>query len=101
MQGQGQRKGQIMPTYEYQCECGHSGEYINRFDEYQVCPDCSKTMKRVPVRCLFSAKTGYMGYYNETLGTFITSETHQKQVMREQNATLRGDTPKPDGQAWV
>lgn len=90
-----------MPRYDYSCHCGHEGEYITGFEEYQKCPECGKLMARVPVRCYFNPKTQYCGYYNETLGKFINSETEQKEEMRRQGVSFRGDTPKPDGQAWV
>jgi hypothetical protein len=44
---------------------------------------------------------GAHGYYDDTLETYVHSNRHRKEVMRQRGVTELGETPKPDGEAWV
>jgi hypothetical protein len=89
--------------YDYRCpRCGKVTERLVRGNEtvHSLC--CAEIAERMPpvVRCHMGA-AGAFGYYDETLGTYIRTNRHRREVMREQGVTEHGGTPKPDGGAWV
>jgi len=88
---------------DYQCpKCGLTMERIMHEYETQLCPEDGCKMEKLPP--IFRINTGPVpitGHYDETLDTFITSNTHRKKVMEQQGVMEKGATPKPDGQAWV
>lgn len=95
-----------MPIYPYECtNCLWSQDEIMSIHEELpiVCPRCGSKMKRVLHSnfgiCMGAA--GAYGYYDDNLETYIHSNSHRRQVMREKGVCEKGDTPKPDGDAWV
>lgn len=94
-----------MPIYDYDCpKCGKKTDvYAKMNDETLPCPQCNSTMKRM-FHCQYSISmkgvpTG--GYYDDTLGTHIETLAQKRRLMEEQGVSEHGDTPKPNGKAWV
>lgn len=86
---------------DYRClTCGSKVEVIADPEEQQMC-ECGGAMERLMPLVRVNMGMPAAGYYDETLGTYIRTRRHRDQVMREQGVTPKGDTPKPDGQAWV
>lgn len=87
-----------MPLYPYSCDpCGVEKDVITPVGFMAACPKCGKPMKR-----LFHARFGINrgpvpngGHFDENLGCFIRSNTHRKEVMREQ-----GVNEKPSKKVW-
>ena len=91
-----------IPVYIYECtKCGTVGEFITKMDEMQKCPHCGAEMIRPPQAPNINIGVPHGGYYDEDLETYITSNKHKREVMRQKGVTPHGDTPKPDGDAWV
>jgi len=68
----------------------------------EKCPECVGTMLRLPP--IFSVNMGPVGAngkWDDTLGKFIHTNKQHKEEMLKQGVTPKGDTPKPNGQAWV
>jgi putative FmdB family regulatory protein len=77
-----------MPVYDYECECGHKGEHITKMDENAQCPECGCEMKRlISGRVGINMGVGAYGYYDENLQTYIHSNRHRRQVMKEQGVS--------------
>lgn len=81
-----------MPIYDFACDkCGRTEERIKRPEEKEYpCHDqlCCGTMRRqFHSRFGISMGVGAYGYYDENLGTYIRTNAHKRQVMREQNVT--------------
>jgi putative FmdB family regulatory protein len=92
-----------VPIYEFICRvCGHHGEYVKDMgDNDQGCALCNSKMDRLlsPVR--INMGVGPYGYYDETLGKHIGTNRERREECRKQGVTPKGETPKPDGGAWV
>ena len=89
--------------YDFRCpKCGKIAERLVRDGEkiHSLC--CGELSERQfpVVRCNMGA-AGAFGYYDDNLGTYIRTNRHRREVMREQGVTEWGGTPKPDGEAWV
>lgn len=93
----------MMRLFDFECgSCGRKTEQLvrtwdgGRRCETVSCPACSKKMKRLPP--VFRINMGpvpLVGYYDDNLGTYIRTNKHRKQVMREKGVSERGATPKP------
>lgn len=82
--------------------CGLEQERIHSETEVVQCRNCDSVLQKLPPK--FRINVGPVpqhGYYDENLDTYINSNTHRKEVMREQGVSEKGSTPKPDGEAWV
>jgi putative FmdB family regulatory protein len=90
-----------MPLYDYECTCGEIGEFITRIGDMQKCPHCGAEMKRVISAVNINIGVHAAGYYDETLESYVTSNRHRRELCRERGVTPYGDTPKPNGEAWV
>ena len=91
-----------MPIYDYSCpRCGFAGEFITPMMEYQKCPDCGAAMVRL-MHSKFSINMGVgaSGYYDETLGKYISTNRERREECRRQGVTPKGDTPKL-GSTWI
>ena len=86
-----------MRLYDYECpKCGFKAEYLTMAGDVWKCPECRIEMKRLPP--VFRINMGPVpltGYYDENLQTYIRTNEHRKQVMREQGVSEYGATPKP------
>lgn len=94
-----------MPLYDYKCPtCGAVHELITRMnDEHPPCTQCGRPMKRL-LHARFGINMGAAGahgYYDENLGCYINSNRQRREEMRRQGVTEKGDTPKPNGKAWI
>ena len=83
-----------MPLYDYRCDkCKRVEERIQRSDEMTVlCSDrnCGGTMTReFHGRYGINMGVGAYGYYDETLQTYINSNSHKRTVMKEQGVSER------------
>ena len=91
-----------MPLYDYECpKCKFEQEAWTPMNNNAECPMCKITMKRLigPVRYNMGASGAY-GYYDDNLETYINSNRHRREVMREKGVTEQGSTPKT-GVTWV
>jgi putative FmdB family regulatory protein len=78
-----------MPIYGYKCKCGYEGDHIAKPDETKLkCPKCRRKMNRqFHGRFGIAMGVGAYGYYDETLGTYIRTNAHKRQVMKEQGVS--------------
>lgn len=93
-----------MPLYEFICpNCNHLDAFVKSMgDNDQDCPACEEKMRRILSPCYINmGPVPIGGYYDDNLETFIHSNRHRREVMRERGVTEKGGTPKPDGEAWV
>lgn len=88
--------------YDFKCrKCGMISEHLIRAgDLYPECCGCEMD-RLLPVFRINMGPVPIVGYYDENLSTFITSNLHRKAEMEKQGVCERGATPKPNGQAWV
>jgi len=94
-----------MPLYDYECErCGKQIDIFARMNDTKLpCPHCKREMKRVP-HAQYAISMGGVptgGYYDDTLGAHIETLAQKRRLMEEQGVSEKGDTPKPNGKAWV
>lgn len=80
-----------MPLYDYACQrCGRIEERIAGFDEQIIPCPCGCTMTRqFHGNFGINMGVGAYGYYDETLQTYINSNKHKREVMREQGVSER------------
>ncbi|MBW2621263.1 MAG: zinc ribbon domain-containing protein [Deltaproteobacteria bacterium] len=85
-----------MPIYEFECACGHNADFIKKMGDFvQICPKCGQNMnKLISTANINVGPVSITGYYDDNLQTYIRSNTHREQVMREQGVTEFGATPK-------
>lgn len=77
-----------MPLYDFKCKCGYTGEHITKIDEKLKCPDCGLVLRRVlPCTHSINMGAGAYGYFDDNLQTYIHSNRHKKQVMKEQGVS--------------
>lgn len=93
----------MLRMYDFKCaKCSVVVEHIVDENEVPCCPVCSKSMERLPSRFRINmGPAGAYGYYDETLGTYVNTNRERRELCRQQGVTPKGDTPKPDGEAWV
>ena len=92
----------MIRMYDFECgQCGHIVERVVKDDETVSCPRCLRKMDRLPPLIRINMGVGASGYYDETLGKYVSTNKQRREECRKQNVTPKGDTPKPDGQAWV
>ena len=89
--------------YDFKCpKCGKLVEKLVEPDEVPRCYECECDMKQqLPLVNFNLGPVPFTGHFDETLNTFVRSNNHRKEVMREQGVTEHGGTPKPHGDAWV
>lgn len=86
-----------MPIYEFECpNCTNMDEFVKKTGDFvQICPVCGLRMDKLISRVNINVgPVPIMGYYDDNLQMYIRSNTHRKQVMREQGVTEFGATPK-------
>ena len=92
-----------MPIYDM--ECNHCNEVfediIAHVYEVVPCPKCKRVLERVMSPVNFNMGVGPYGYYDDNLQMHISTNKQKREEMRKQGVTPKGDTPKPDGPAWV
>jgi putative FmdB family regulatory protein len=81
-----------VPIYDYKCDkCERTQERIKNPDEVSFrCPDnlCTGTMHRqFHSRFGINMGVGAYGYYDDNLGTYIRTNAHKRQVMRDQGVS--------------
>ena len=95
----------MLRMFDFKCQsCGLVEEKIVDVSEVvQKCPECpSGTMLRqLPIFSVNMGAAGAHGKWDDTLQKFIHTNKQHKEEMRKQGVTIKGETPKPDGQAWV
>ena len=89
--------------YDFKCpKCGKVQERLVRGSEkvHSLC--CGELAERqFPIVRCNMGPVGAYGYYDETLGTYVSTNQQRRDLMQAQGVTPKGDTPKPDGPAWV
>jgi len=92
-----------MPVYDLICDhCDRMYEdVIAHIDEDVPCDECGKVLRRIMSPVNFNMGVGAYGYYDETLDKYIPTNRARREEMRKQGVTPKGETPKPDGDAWV
>lgn len=93
----------MLRMFDFRCsKCGKVSERLVADDEviHSLC--CGAIVDRLmpAPKCNMGAAGAY-GYYDKNLETYITSNRHRREVMREKGVCEKGSTPKPDGGAWV
>lgn len=77
-----------MPIYDYECKfCNWSGEKISKHDEYPICPKCENAYLERKYHSRFGINMGPVGaygYYDETLGKYISTNKERKAEMQRQ-----------------
>ena len=93
----------MLRIFDFQCKvCGKVQERIVSGDEviHSLC--CKAECDRLPPRVnVCMGPVGAHGYYDETLGTYVSTNRQRRELCREQGVTPKGETPKPQGDAWV
>lgn len=96
------RAVKMLRLYDFECQC--CGEKIEKVVrvlgggtecEPVTCRNCGSKMDRL--FAMFRINMGpvpLVGYYDDTLGTYIRTNRHRKEVMREQGVSEKGATPK-------
>ena len=69
-------------------------------DEDVQCPKCYSDAVKLPPLINVNMGVGAYGYYDENLESYVHTNKHRKELCRQQGVTPKGDTPKPDGEAW-
>lgn len=93
----------MIRLFDFECvECGSKFERLRKNEETVNCPVCNSTLvdKLPPKFNVAMGAAGAYGYFDETLGKYISTNTERKEEMRRQGVTEKGDTPKPTGDAW-
>ena len=88
-----------MPIYPYKCHsCGLEKDFIKRVNDFnQDCPNCGQNMER-QFHCQFGINmgpAGAHGYYDDTLGKYISTNRKHKEEMKRQ-----GVSEKPSKKVW-
>ena len=78
-----------MPLYDYTCEnCGIKEERIAGIEEPVYCQNCGDEMKRLmPFSHGINMGVGAYGYYDDNLQTYIHSNRHRREVMKQQGVS--------------
>lgn len=78
-----------MPIYSYKCLCGYEADHVGKVDDKTMpCPECLGTMRRqFHSRFGISMGVGAYGYFDENLGTYVRTNAHKREVMRQQGVT--------------
>ena len=90
--------------FDFKCcnnHCGHEFEQMVNGDYCPACPECYMKTKKLPCAPNINIGVPHHGYFDENLGTHVNSNKHRRELMRKQGVTPKGETPKPNGQAWV
>lgn len=89
--------------YDFECkECGvQEIDVIVCKEQKSIDCVCGSKMKKVFNTFNINMGVGAYGYYDETLQTHVSTNKQRKEICRKQEVTPMGDTPKPDGDAWV
>ena len=86
----------MLRLYDFKCkECGDKFEYICDPEEEVLCPCCDGDTYKLPSMVNINMGVGAYGYYDETLGKYISTNHQRRQECIKQNVTPKGDTPKP------
>ena len=93
----------MLRMYDFKCQkCGKVAERIVKEDEHPKSMCCGADSQRMPPLCRVNmGAAGAFGYYDETLGSYVSTNIQRRELMRQQGVTEKGGTPKPDGEAWV
>lgn len=96
----------MLRMFDFQCrDCGQTVERMVRtWDQGKRCEtvscECGGKLKKMPV--LFRVNMGpvpLVGYWDDNLETYIRTNNHRKQVMREKGVCEKGATPIPGATA--
>ena len=93
-----------MPLYDFECSCGCIKEFIAAIDEIKKCPACGCKMKRlIPSSFSINMGVGPYGYYDDDLQTYVHTNKHRRQVMKEQGVSEinKKNTRVSDKGKWV
>ena len=94
----------MIRLFDFECiECGTRFEKLYDDGDTVHCPMCNSVRvdRLPPVVNIAMGAAGAHGYYDETLDKYISTNSQRREEMRRQGVTEKGETPKPDGQAWV
>ncbi len=93
----------MLRLYDFRCPaCDGVAERLVNDGEKVKSACCGAVMERLPPRININmGPAGAHGYYDENLGTYVNTNRQRRELCRQQGVTPKGDTPKPDGEAWV
>jgi len=91
-----------MPLYDWFCKCGYENEHIANIDEQLPCPNCNSPMTKI-LSCGRFAGVRSEGYYDDTLGAFIDSNSTKRRLMADQcvSECNRINTRVSDRGRWI
>lgn len=74
-----------MPLYDFECNCGYSGEHITKIDAILNCPKCNQHMERLMPSShgINMGAAGAYGYYDNNLECYISTNHQRREVMRK------------------
>ena len=77
-----------MPLYDYDCDCGWTGEIICPIDASPPCPQCDGNMKRlISSTHGINMGVGAYGYYDDNLQAYVSTNRQKKELMRKQGVS--------------
>lgn len=92
----------MLRIYDFECRrCGVKKEHIVAEDEKPFCEKCKIPLWKMPPKIKVNMGVGPYGYYDDNLGAYVHTNAERRKLCREQGVTPMGETPKPDGEAWV
>lgn len=92
----------MLRMYDFKCpHCSTVEEKIVDQDEIPLCEKCYIHMEKLPHTFGINMGVGAYGYYDDNLETYVRTNAHRRELCRQKGVTPSGETPKPDGQAWV
>ena len=88
--------------FDWECtNCGQVFERMVKDGEKPACPKCYMSTKKLMSASNFNMGVGPYGYYDDQLGEYVSTNRQKRELMRKQGVTPKGETPKPNGDAWV
>jgi putative FmdB family regulatory protein len=90
-----------MPLFDYECgKCGQKEEVFIRLSDSNthLCSVCNCVMeKKIPYVRINMGPAGSHGFYDETMGKYIGTNTEWRRECELRGITPRGETPKLRG----
>jgi len=88
---------------DFECTgCGNVEEMLSMDGEVMCCPMCNAEMVKLPPKFSINmGPVGAYGYYDDNLESYVSTNKQRRELCRQKGVTPKGDTPKPQGDAWV
>ncbi len=78
-----------MPLYDYECQCGNKEERFAHIEDKTLpCDKCDGEMRRlISSHFGICMGVGPYGYYDDNLQTYVRTNAHKREVMKQQGVT--------------